>query len=179
MKKKQIILVRHAKAVELIDFHWLDFHRPLTEKGELSAKIIARYLRLIWVKPETILASPAIRTKKTAQIIADQFPKVQKIEFIDNLYNWWAVSSRNGNEIHLSALRKTKKDTEILMLVGHNNDLTDFAMYLSGEWVPSMKKWSIVVLSFPDEIDWTEVDEKSAKFVYYLTPHFLRLEDLV
>lgn len=47
MKRKQIILVRHAKAVELIDFHGLDFHRPLTEKGEFSAKIIARYLRLI------------------------------------------------------------------------------------------------------------------------------------
>ncbi len=46
-KKKQIILVRHAKALELSEFAGMDFDRPLSERGENSLRIIARYLRLI------------------------------------------------------------------------------------------------------------------------------------
>jgi phosphohistidine phosphatase SixA len=32
MKRKQLILVRHGRAVEADDFDGLDFNRPLTEK---------------------------------------------------------------------------------------------------------------------------------------------------
>lgn len=66
-KKKQIILVRHAKALELSEFSGMDFDRPLSERGESSLKFVARYLRLIGVKPDKIVASPAIRTKQTAE----------------------------------------------------------------------------------------------------------------
>lgn len=177
-KKKQIILVRHAKGVELTEFLGMDFDRPLIDRGISAAKIIAKYLRLIGVKPDVIISSPAVRTRETAEILLDQYPKIGKIEYVPALYNGGALSTRDANEIHLKVVQKMKKDTEILMIVGHNNDLTEFAAYLSGESVPSMKKGSIAVLSLPDELDWSEVSAESAKFVYYLTPHFLRLEEL-
>lgn len=46
-KKKQIILVRHARAVEREDWAGSDYDRPLTEDGEQSNQIVANYLRLI------------------------------------------------------------------------------------------------------------------------------------
>jgi phosphohistidine phosphatase SixA len=65
------------------------------------------------------------------------------------------------------------------MIVGHNNDLTNFAKFLSNESVPSMKKGSIIVLSVPESIDWKNIKRGDLSFVYYLTPHFLRMEELV
>jgi len=61
--KKQIILIRHAKAVEKCDWQGSDFDRPLTSAGENSNKIVANYLRLIGIRPDHIIASPALRTK--------------------------------------------------------------------------------------------------------------------
>lgn len=73
MKKKQIILVRHAKAVERTDWTEKDFDRPLTVSGINSNRIVANYLRLIGVKPDRIVASPSERTRSTANDLAIQF----------------------------------------------------------------------------------------------------------
>lgn len=177
-KKKQIILVRHAKAIELDDFNGMDFDRPLSEQGEQSLAIVAKYLRLIGVKPNRIVASPSKRTKQTAEWFHTQYPEL-KIEYIDKLYNGGSVGKRDGDTIHLEVVNKTKKDATILMIVGHNDDLTNFAHYLTGEGVPSMKKWSVAVMSLPDSLEWKDVKKWSLSFVYYLTPQFLRLEELI
>jgi hypothetical protein len=41
-----------------------------------------------------------------------------------------------------------------------------------------MKKGSVIVLSLPEDTDWRSVKPGTLKFIYYLTPHFLRLEAL-
>jgi phosphohistidine phosphatase len=100
---------------------------------------VAKYLRLIGVRPDRIIASPAIRTKQTAESIATQY-NINKVEFIDMLYNGNPTPGRNPDLIYLSIARKTKASAGILMIVGHNDDLTNFARYLSADGVPSMKK---------------------------------------
>lgn len=177
-KRKQIILVRHAKALEASEFSGKDFDRPLSEKGEMSLKIIAKYLRLIGVKPNRIVSSPAMRTKQTAETVALEF-KTEKIEYIPELYNRNATPKRDANALHLSVVQKTKKDAKVVVLVGHNPDLTNFASYLSGDAVPYLKKGSIVVLSVPDEHDWKNIQQGECTFVYYLTPQFIKMEELV
>lgn len=139
LKKKQIILVRHAKAVERTEWEGIDFDRPLTSAGENSNKIVANYLRLIGVKPDRIVASPSARTKGTAVDLAKKF-SLDKVEYVADLYNENVPSTRNAMDIHMNIARKTKKDCNVLVIVGHNSDLSDFATFLSGESVPSMKK---------------------------------------
>lgn len=178
LKKKQIILVRHAKAMERTEWSGTDFDRPLTPAGENSNKIVANYLRLIGVKPDRIVASPSARTKGTAIDLAKKFGIEKKIEYFDELYNENTAPTRDVMAIHMNIAKKTKKDSDVLVIVGHNNDLSDFAAFLSGESVPSMKKGSIVVLSLPECTDWKDIQPGSLKFIYYLTPHFLRLEEL-
>lgn len=46
-RKKQIILLRHARAFERDEWDGSDFDRPLTPEGEESNRIVANYLRLI------------------------------------------------------------------------------------------------------------------------------------
>lgn len=138
-KKKQIILVRHAHATEGADFAGSDFDRPLSDKGREHALIMTRYLRLIGVKPDCVIASPAIRTRETAEIMCQQY-KITDIGFIDDLYVGYESKNRDSNQIHMKRIKQTSVDTDILMLVGHNDDITKFAKYLSDDGVPSMKK---------------------------------------
>lgn len=85
-KKKQIILVRHARAVEREDWAGEDYDRPLTEEGEHSNQIVANYLRLIGVKPDMIVSSPAARTRMTAESIAKKFHN-HNVTYNKALYN--------------------------------------------------------------------------------------------
>lgn len=177
-KKKQIILVRHAKALELSEFKGMDFDRPLSDRGKSTLAIIARYIRLIGIKPDKILSSPSVRTKATALWLSAEYPQLW-VEYVNDLYNGGSVGRRDAEAIHLSLIQKTRKDATILMIVGHNDDLTNVAKYLTGDGVPSMKKWSLVVLSVPDDLEWKDVKKDSLSLVYYLTPQFLRIEELV
>lgn len=176
-QKKQIILVRHAKAIERQDWTGSDFDRPLTEEGEQSNQIVVNYLRLIWVKPDMIVASPSARTRMTAEAISKKFHN-HNIAYNKALYNEDRVWPQDAMKIHLDVVHKAQSDANILMIVWHNNDLSEFASYLAGESVPSMKKGSVIVLSLPEGTDWKNVKPWTLKFIYYLTPHFLRLESL-
>ncbi len=178
MGRKQLILVRHAKAFEKEEFEGVDFERPLTIHGEHSIFIMARYLRLIGIKPDQIFASPSIRTKETAEVIAKKY-MVECIDWHADLYNGFRKEKDDSDKIHLKAIRSAKIETNTLMVVGHNDDLTQFVTYLTGEWMPNMKKGSVVVLSVPDKLAWSDVTAGSLEVVYYLTPQFLLLENLV
>ncbi len=100
---------------------------------------MTRYLRLIGVRPDCVIASPAIRTRETAEIMCNQY-KITDISFLEDLYIGHEPKNRDGNQIHMKRIKQTHTDTDILMLVGHNNDITDFARYLCNDGVPSMKK---------------------------------------
>lgn len=175
--RKQLILVRHAKALESDEFEWKDFDRPLSISGEHSVFIMSRYLRLIGIRPTQIIASPAKRTQMTADAIAKRY-EISDIEYIAELYNGHREEDEDSNKIHLRALKKAKETTDVLMIVGHNDDLTRFARFLSGDQVPYMKKGSITVLALPEWMGWQDIDEDTLTMVYYLTPQFLYLENL-
>ena len=177
-KKKQIILVRHAHALESEEFEGNDFDRPLSDKWREYALIMTRYLRLIGVRPDCVIASPAVRTRDTAEIMCQQY-KITDINFLEDLYIGNNPKSRDWNEIHMKRIKQTNAETDILMLVWHNDDITKFARHLSDDGVPSMKKWSLVVLSLPIGMSWDNIVPGELSILYYLTPQFLRLEELI
>ncbi len=177
-KKKQIILVRHAHTVDSNEFNGLDFDRPLSEKWREYSIIMTRYLRLIGVRPDLVIASPSIRTRETAEIMCEQY-KIAHINFLDDLYIGHEEKTRDGNQIHMKRIKQTAIETDILMLVGHNDDITKFARHLCNDGVPSMKKWSLVVLSLPTEMNWDSIVPGDLSIVYYLTPQFLKLEEFI
>lgn len=177
-KKKQIIFVRHAKAFEREDWKGSDFDRPLLPLWEKSNTVVANYLRLIWLKPDRILSSPSARTRSTAVWMSTKL-SVSKVEYADVLYTDPTICLRDPTSTYLSLIQDSKKSCHTLMFVGHNPDLTQVARSLSWDEIPSMKKWSVVVLSIPEDLEWNNITPGSLKFIYYLTPQFLRLEELV
>jgi phosphohistidine phosphatase len=138
-QKKQIILVRHAKALEREEWMGKDFDRPLHDRGIRSIRIMANYLSLIGLKPDCIITSPSVRTQETARILADRF-RTHSSETFTDLYNEGRDENFDVNSFHLALLRSMMKTDNTLMIVGHNPDLTDVASYLTGEDIPYMKK---------------------------------------
>lgn len=66
---KKVYLIRHAKS-SWKDFSLDDFERPLNKRGKSDAPLMGAKLHDKKVVPDTILSSPAVRAKTTAEIIA-------------------------------------------------------------------------------------------------------------
>ena len=63
---KTLILLRHAKS-SWKDLSLRDFDRPLNKRGKRDAPFMAQKFKEKGYQPELILASPALRTKLTAE----------------------------------------------------------------------------------------------------------------
>jgi phosphohistidine phosphatase len=83
----QVIIVRHAHA-EWPSYSGADFDRPLTSRGLAEARSSARAINDAGHRPSIMLASPACRTRQTAEILAEEFQLApESVLYIDSLYN--------------------------------------------------------------------------------------------
>src|SRR6185369_5577157 len=120
---KTLYLLRHAKSSkDQPDLQ--DFDRPLNDRGYADAHLVSKYLTAKKVRIDTMITSPAIRTMSTALIFAKQlnFP-FDKILLKKQLYN-------SDVEDYLICLSEIK-DGDRILLVGHNESISELAQKLS------------------------------------------------
>lgn len=116
---KRLLLLRHGEA-EPAGAAASDFERPLTPHGRAQALQAADRLRLARCVPETILASPALRTRETATIVAARLERLGALHYDPSAYP--------GSAETLLRLLSSLPDTiDTLLLVGHNPALTTLA----------------------------------------------------
>ena len=82
---KRLILMRHAKSSweEVL----ADFDRPLNLRGTRDAPRIATELSSRGWSPDVVIHSAAQRTTQTWELMASQFPEVQKVVSSKSLYH--------------------------------------------------------------------------------------------
>jgi len=117
--------MRHAHA-EWPGYSGGDFDRPLTARGLADAVTSARAIRAEGLVPDSLLVSPARRTRQTAEIVARELglPSTA-LHFEDALYN--ATASTLARE-----LRRRTAGGRVL-LVAHNPGISALARQLSGD----------------------------------------------
>lgn len=71
-----LLLWRHAEAEDDADE---DLQRPLTERGHRQARQMAAWIRAHQPKDLRVIASPAVRTRQTAEALGLPFETVRKI----------------------------------------------------------------------------------------------------
>jgi len=127
MTRPQVILVRHAHA-EWPNWSGRDFDRPLTPRGEEDAARAAHELRQAGHRPDLLLASAALRTRQTAEIIARALELAQSaLRFDDEFYNSTPAALD-------AALRRAARNvTGCVMLVAHNPAISELARQLAGD----------------------------------------------
>ncbi len=163
---KRLILVRHAKSDGSLPDQE-DWDRPLNTRGQRDVPEMARRLRGRRLKPDRILTSPAVRAITTATIMARELrvaPSLLTPE--ERLY----LASPADL---LAVLRELGGTSRVLMVIGHNPGITEFANRLSAdETIDNMPTCAVFAAKFK-LADWRSLDwghGQEAEFDYPRKP---------
>jgi phosphohistidine phosphatase len=123
---KRLWLLRHAKASPA-EAALSDFDRLLTERGERDARSLAERLARAPRVPTRIVASPAARTRRTAEIAAEALGHpAAGVLLDDGLYL--------GSTAAILAAIARHDDVDSLLIVGHNPGLSELVLELAPEF---------------------------------------------
>ena len=125
---KTLLLMRHAKSSWKQD-GLADIERQLSPRGEKDAPEMGRLLRKKELVPDLIMASPAVRSRLTAEAVAKKSHYEKDILVIDKLY------MAEAPEI-LGALAGLPDEINCVLLVGHNPGLEYTLQLLTGKIEP-------------------------------------------
>ena len=140
---KRLYLIRHAKS------SWSepgldDFHRPLNHRGKNDGAAIAKRFATAGIRPDLILASPAVRAKKTARFMAEGTGyDVDAIQYDNNLY-------LGSFSYHCQMIATSLRQVDVLFLVGHNGTITELAEHFSGRVLGNVPTCGVVALEYSD-----------------------------
>jgi phosphohistidine phosphatase len=155
---KQIIFLRHWKATEKwpkID----DWSRMLTDKGIEKTKEYFDAIRDKITHVDAIVSSGAWRTKMTAEVIALELKMSREMI---QYHSWlWTIDYQTI----VSMIHSFPVSRKSVIVVWHNDTLSDAAMSLTSAPLDSMVKSGFVGLSFSVE-DWGLVDKKNNSEVW-------------
>jgi phosphohistidine phosphatase len=121
---KRLLLLRHAKS-SWADPEQRDFDRPLNDRGLKAAKAMGAYMKSAFAQPETVVCSPAVRTRATLDLLREG--------------SGWPLSARFDERIYMAVtdtlleiVHSLPENAETALVIGHNPGLEDLALLLTG-----------------------------------------------
>lgn len=137
---KRLTLLRHAQADNPLSGQQ-DWDRPLTARGLLDAREMARRMKTQRRRPALILSSPAVRARQSAEAFMKCFGNIP-LQLIEDLY--LAAPRQILASIHAQGASAAH-----LLLVAHNPGICEFADQLSTERrIDGMPTGAIVTAEF-------------------------------
>jgi len=155
---KTLLLLRHAKS-SWDDASWRDFDRPLNKRGLTSAPKVGRFLRKKGIRPELILSSPAVRAKKTAQLVSEAAGLAVGTEYEERIYE------ANARQL-LNIVSEIQDRIGTAMLVGHNPGFEELLELLTGE-SHRMPTAALACVEFKAE-KWPDVSARSGRLAWLI-----------
>jgi phosphohistidine phosphatase len=161
---KRLLLLRHAKAVPASE-PLADFDRPLAERGERDAHRIGGRLKGQRLRSALLVASPAARALRTAQLVAEEIDyPLDAIALERRLY-----LAEPAAIVEVVAGQDDAIQT--LLVVGHNPGLTELVHRLLPTFdVDDLPTCAVVGLDYPDATTWDRVERAPAVLHYYDFP---------
>ncbi len=147
---RQLYLLRHAKA-EPWNPLGNDFSRNLSGRGERDAKAVADWALETLQPPDTVLCSPAKRTRNTLAPFLSQWPQLLSVsDYVDSLYG----ASLN---MLFTLLDDAFSYSERLLMVGHNPGFERLLISVlrpkQASAIHKMATGTLAVIEFPDAFD--------------------------
>jgi phosphohistidine phosphatase len=104
-----------------------DADRPLTAEGERKVWQIAEAMEALELSFDLILASPYLRARQTAEIVAEAFKARKKLEFNE------ALTPSGSSQQLVEFLNRRQPAPESVLLSGHEPSLSELiSLLLSG-----------------------------------------------
>jgi phosphohistidine phosphatase len=155
---KKLLLIRHAKAEQ--ETKRPDFERALTEKGIKDATLMAQRLVAEGIKPQLIIASPALRTHTTANIFSEHLLS-HEVETDKKIYD------ANENTL-LHIINTLPDERDFVAIVGHNPGISQILYYLTGK-IKDVPTCAVALIEF-DETEWKALSMEMGELSYYSEP---------
>jgi phosphohistidine phosphatase len=175
---RRLMLLRHAKT-ETDAPSGRDRDRRLDDRGHRDAAQIGDWIAHHPPFPDTVLVSPAVRTKQTWDIAWEAMNdrvEAPEVEFLPELYG--------ANPAQLLEIIRTATipaNPKRLMLVGHNPGMHELALMLAGSGdeggrralAHNLPTSGLAVFDF-DVKDWGDVAYRRGKLVLFVSPKLLK-----
>jgi phosphohistidine phosphatase len=129
----QLYLLRHAHAGNAGNWTGADADRPLSPRGRDQAKRLGTFLAARGVVPDTIVSSPKLRARQTANIVADALGVGVATDDV----------LAEGFELDALAALMAGAGGTSMMLVGHDPDFSDLLATLVGAGEMPMRKGAL------------------------------------
>lgn len=144
----RLYLLRHGEA-EHKSLKGNDFDRSLSEVGEKQIEQIRNRLANDANDSEfSVFCSSAARTKETWKLISTTV-NIANIEFLDDLY-------LADHAYLLNFLWNNPNQTNSILLIGHNNGLSDLASFLLDERIV-LPTGGLLIIDFPDAKELSDI----------------------
>lgn len=152
---RTLYLIRHAKS------SWdnpglRDFNRPLNDRGQRDAPLMATLIAKMDIKPDLLVSSPARRAITTAQFFADAL-SIADDEVVRNQDIYEAYPQ----EI-LRLISELPELAEIVFLFGHNPTFTEVANRFTDDFIENIPTCGVVRIESPAE-SWRSFYEGNAR----------------
>ena len=158
---KTLILMRHAKS-SMEEKHKDDWDRTLSKRGKKNAVTMAKVLKEKEPVPQVILASAAVRTHETADLLAAELSFRGDIHFLSSLYQGEVDS-------YLSEVRALPDSCDCALVIGHNPVLEGFLQMVTGK-VEALPTASMAYIQVP-VTSWKEFDFSTpAELIHFSKP---------
>jgi len=157
---KYLYILRHAKT------SWdsvTDFTRQLDPTGKTQAKQLGKFLKQKGIQFDALHTSSATRASQTATIICEDIDfKLSSVEETIALYEAKVIDLLQ----YIKAL--SNQQTHIL-IVGHNNTVSNFCNYILTEPVGDIPTCGLVAIRF-SIFSWADVDKQIGELLFYKKP---------
>lgn len=162
---KTIYLIRHAKS-SWENHRLSDFERPLNKRGMNDTKKIGQELNQLDFNPEKIIASTSVRTTATIQLLCEHINyNFKNVEFNSTLYH-------PSRENFMRILEDLPDELESVALVSHNYGISEFADYLTENFMEAMPTCAVVCIEL-DIDSWKEIVRGLGTTKWYIYPKML------
>jgi phosphohistidine phosphatase len=119
----ELAILRHADAGDPMAWDGDDGARPLSRKGRRQAERLGEFLSGTGYAPDTVISSPKVRARETAELVADHLGV--KVTIDDRLASGFGIAN-------LGALLAEAGQPARPVIVGHDPDFSDLLSELCG-----------------------------------------------
>lgn len=157
---KTLYIMRHPHK-EIAGPEQDDFDINLSQKGIEEAHLIANNLNSLKIRPDLIVASPASRTRQTAEIVSKILKYDKNIMYNEVLFQAFV------NEI-FETITYTFDSVDEMFLIGHNPSLTALTITLD-VYREEIKPGEVLKIEF-DTNSWINISKENARLIWIEKP---------
>lgn len=157
-----LLFVRHASAVPIDESSGRDAERVLSDRGKRRFEPVARQIAKLIDEPRAIFASPLVRARETAEMVAKAFGSVE-VGLLPALVD--------GDWDTLWNTLRQFDDDDTVVLVGHEDWISTLTARLLGSAAGpafAYRKGGLALLDVPSE------GKNRATLVWFIPPRVLR-----